>query len=75
MNQHQKLLNTAQTAEVIGTTSHMLRCARSTGQLYKGIPGPRYCKMGRAIRYRRQDLETWLEQYASLSRRTTKEAV
>ncbi|MCC6271077.1 MAG: helix-turn-helix domain-containing protein [Microbacteriaceae bacterium] len=48
-------LTTAQAAALIGYTPRMLEVRRARGE------GPRYVRFSkRAIRYRREDLETWI---------------
>lgn len=49
-------------ATYTGTSTSFLEKARCTGD------GPRYVKIGRAVRYRFVDLDTWLE---SCARRST----
>ncbi|WP_173236872.1 DNA-binding protein [Legionella antarctica] len=36
---------------------------RVNGTLSSRTPGPRYIKIGRAIRYLKDDLDVWLEQH------------
>jgi predicted DNA-binding transcriptional regulator AlpA len=36
---------------------------RVNGTLSNRTPGPRYIKIGRAIRYLKDDLDVWLEQH------------
>ena len=48
-------LNTHAAAARTGLASSTLRKLRLTGE------GPPYLKLGRAVRYREQDLEAWLE--------------
>jgi len=50
----EKLLTTPQAAAVIGLHPSYLAKARLTGT------GPRFLKIGRAVRYRRLDVEAWL---------------
>lgn len=35
---------------------------RNYGTLAKRTPGPKYIKIGRSIRYLKDDLDSWLEQ-------------
>lgn len=35
---------------------------RAYGTLGNRTPGPKYVKIGRAIRYLKEDLDTWLDQ-------------
>lgn len=47
-----------------------LRQARMNGTLSQRTPGPRYIRIGRAIRYLKDDLDRWLEKHASLQANT-----
>ncbi|MBB4339518.1 helix-turn-helix transcriptional regulator [Rhizobium leguminosarum] len=48
------LLDTAETATRIGKSQSWLNHARQTGD------GPRYLKVGHAVRYRVEDVDRWL---------------
>ena len=50
----QGLLNTMEAAEALRLAAGTLEKLRTYGG------GPRYVKLGRAVRYRREDLEAWL---------------
>ena len=54
MNESQ-MLNEDQTAALLGCSVALLRKWRLAGG------GPAYCKIGRLVRYRHQDLETYLD--------------
>lgn len=54
-----KWLSSRKAAEYSGFTEATLRVARSTGTLC-GKPGPRYSKVGRAVRYLKSDLDAWI---------------
>ena len=47
-------VNTAGAAHYLSLAESTLEKARVTGS------GPRYCKLGRAVRYRLSDLDAWL---------------
>jgi len=49
------LLNTPQAAQYLGLGKTTLEKARVYGK------GPKYVRMGRAVRYRPADLDAWLE--------------
>lgn len=49
------LFNDRQVAERLGVSVALVRRWRLLGQ------GPRYCKLGAAVRYRPEDLAAWLE--------------
>ena len=50
-----EVLNTREAAAFLRLGKPTLERFRLTGA------GPRYCKLGGAVRYRRADLEAWLE--------------
>jgi len=49
-----ELLTTEQLAELLGIRPNTIEGWRLKGQ------GPRFCKLGRSIRYRRSDVEDWI---------------
>ena len=57
----QILFNNRDAAQFLGVSPAMLRLSRCTGELFKGVPGPRFLKLGGAIRYPVGNLESWLE--------------
>lgn len=54
-------LDTHAAAAKTGLASSTLRKLRLTGQ------GPRYLKLGRAVRYRESDLDAWMDARATSS--------
>lgn len=53
------LLTTRQAASVVSTTEGALRMSRVRGRLF-GLSAPPWINIGRAVRYRRADLDRWL---------------
>jgi predicted DNA-binding transcriptional regulator AlpA len=51
------ILNSLQAAEVLAVTEQCLRKWRCLG-----TTGPKYSKLGKFVRYRRSDLDAWIEQ-------------
>lgn len=49
------IMTTAEAAEYVRLGKPTLERFRVTGE------GPQYCKLGGAIRYRKSDLDAWLE--------------
>ena len=49
------VMNSKQAAGYVGCSESVLRLWRSQGQ------GPRYFRAGKLIRYRRADLDSWIE--------------
>ena len=56
-------LNNQDAANFIGVSPATMRLSRHTGELFKNVPAPRFMKIGRAIRYRRETLIEWSEQW------------
>ena len=56
-----RLLNTAQAAEYTGLAKQTLHQKRVSGG------GPKFCKIGRSVRYRREDLNFWIESFSTFS--------
>jgi predicted DNA-binding transcriptional regulator AlpA len=66
MNSEQlALLDTHTAAFFIGAKSQMLKLSRMTGELYKGVKAPPFVKLGHTIRYKRVDLEAWLDRHTT----------
>ena len=43
----------------LGVSPDMLRLSRTRGFLFKGVPAPKFLKIGAAIRYRKEELDNW----------------
>jgi len=50
-------------AEYIGMSCAFLRQDRANGYRPNRTSGPNYVKIGRAVRYLKEDLDTWLEKF------------
>lgn len=57
----QRALSEKQTAIYIGMSRSYLRQDRMNGIRDGRTPGPRFVKVGRTIRYLKDDLDKWLE--------------
>ncbi|WP_420194131.1 helix-turn-helix transcriptional regulator [Marinobacter sp. GH_1] len=55
-----RLLNTEQAAIYIGLAKQTITEMRVKGG------GPKFCKIGRAVRYKREDLDAWIDQFESV---------
>lgn len=55
-----ELLDEPAAASYISMSVAYLRADRSRGHVAGSTPGPAYLRLGRAIRYRRDDLDSWL---------------
>ena len=60
-----KVLTEADAANYIRMSRSFLRQARMDGHRAGRTPGPRYLKIGRAVRYVISDLDRWLDQFRS----------
>ena len=49
----------------IGMSRSFLRHARMDGRRDNFTPGPRFTKIGRSVRYLKDDLDAWLEAHRS----------
>ena len=56
-------LNEKQAAAYIGMSVPYLRCDRMNGHREGRTPGPPYIRIGRTIRYLREDLDDWLAKH------------
>lgn len=56
-----RLLTTEQAAIYVGLAKQTITERRVTGG------GPKFCKIGRAVRYKREDLDEWIDQFESVS--------
>ncbi len=56
-------LTEIEAATYIGMSTSFLRQSRCNGDRQNHTPGPLYVKLGRAIRYLREDLDIWLDQH------------
>ena len=64
VNPNPAILSTQRAAAYLGTTVGMLTLSRHTGELFKGVPGPKFIKLGaRTVRYLRKDLDAWIAQH------------
>ena len=51
----------------IGMSESWLRHSRIEGARFGCIPGPRFIKIGRSVRYLIEDLDNWLEKFQKLN--------
>lgn len=54
-------MTTEQASQYTGFSESFLRQSRCYGNRPGRTPGPPYFKVGRAVRYRRSDLDAWLD--------------
>lgn len=58
-----KVFREAEAATYICMSRSFLSQDRAYGTLANRTPGPKYIKIGRAIRYLKDDLDSWLDQH------------
>jgi len=61
----QRGLTEQEAAAYIGMSRSFLRHSRMDGRRDNFTPGPRFTKIGRSVRYLRDDLDAWLEAHRS----------
>ncbi|MDO6421741.1 helix-turn-helix transcriptional regulator [Saccharophagus degradans] len=61
-----KALTEIEAAKYIGMSRSFLAQARMDGPRNNRTPAPRFIKIGRAVRYLRQDLDAWLDNFIKL---------
>ena len=57
------LLTEKEAAKYIRMSVSYLQKDRMYGTLKNRVPGPSYIKLGRSVRYHKDDLETWLGKF------------
>lgn len=57
-----RCLTEKEAAHYIGMSVSFLRRDRMEGVIGKSTPGPKYLKIGRSVRYLKEELDQWLEQ-------------
>lgn len=60
--QQVEILTESEAAKYIGMSSSFLNADRSNGHRKKRTKGPAFIKLGRSVRYRKDDLDEWLRQ-------------
>ena len=65
MNQENiyRALSEKDASQYIGMSRSFLRQGRMNGDRENRTPTPPYLKIGRSVRYLKEDLDTWLEQF------------
>jgi len=57
------VLTDPEAAQYIGMSISFLRQSRMDGARHSRTQGPIYIKIGRAVRYVREDLDAWLDEH------------
>lgn len=64
--QGKKVLSEIETAEYIGMSRSFLRQSRMEGNRANRTPAPPFVKIGRSVRYIKDDLDNWLNSLQKL---------
>jgi predicted DNA-binding transcriptional regulator AlpA len=64
--QSKKVLSEIETAEYIGMSRSFLRQSRMEGNRTNRTPAPPFVKIGRSVRYIKDDLDNWLNSLQKL---------
>lgn len=59
----QRVLTEIETSQYIGMSRSYLRQARMEGNRDSRTPAPPFIKIGRSVRYLREDLDNWLDSF------------
>lgn len=70
MNAEKRALTEIEASEYIGMSRSYLRQSRMDGQIGKRKPAPPFIKIGRTIRYLKEDLDDWLNSFYRASNLT-----
>jgi predicted DNA-binding transcriptional regulator AlpA len=62
----QRALSEIEASQYISMSRSFLRQSRMDGNRDKRTPAPPFIKIGRAVRYLRDDLDNWLDQFRKL---------
>ena len=65
-NHNQRALTELEAASYIGMSRSYLAQARMDGQRANRTPAPPFIKIGRSVRYLREDLDRWLDNFMKL---------
>ncbi len=63
---NKRALSEIETSEYIGMSRSYLRQSRMDGKRGSRTPAPPFIKIGRSVRYLREDLDIWLNQFHKL---------
>ena len=61
LNLMRRCLTEKEAAHYIGMSVSFLRRDRMEGMVGKSTPGPKWLKIGRSVRYLKEELDRWLE--------------
>ena len=63
MNIDKRALSEKETSQYIGMSRSFLRQSRMEGNRTTRTPAPPFLKIGRSVRYLREDLDNWLDSF------------
>lgn len=64
--ENKRAFSEIETAEYIGMSRSFLRQSRMEGNRTNRTPAPPFIKIGRAVRYLKEDLDNWLNGFSRL---------
>ncbi len=64
--ENKRAFSEIETAEYIGMSRSFLRQSRMEGNRTNRTPAPPFIKIGRAVRYLKEDLDNWLNSFSRL---------
>lgn len=64
---NKRALSEIEASEYIGMSRSFLRQSRMEGNRESRTPAPPFLKIGRTVRYLKEDLDAWLNGFAKLS--------
>jgi predicted DNA-binding transcriptional regulator AlpA len=67
MNLAKRALSEKETSEYIGMSRSFLRQSRMEGNRATRTSAPPFLKIGRSVRYLREDLDNWLDSFSKLT--------
>ena len=67
MNLAKRALSEKETFDYIGMSRSFLRQSRMEGNRATRTPAPPFLKIGRSVRYLREDLDNWLDSFSKLT--------
>jgi predicted DNA-binding transcriptional regulator AlpA len=67
MNIDKRALSEKETSEYIGMSRSFLRQSRMEGNRATRTSAPPFLKIGRSVRYLREDLDNWLDSFSKLT--------
>ena len=61
-----EIYTTKSSAKFLDCAEQTLKQSRVTGKLF-GVPAPKFIKLGNSVRYKRETLQAWCDQFTEVS--------